>query len=86
MDKGKGVGQGGEEHIGCPTGGRDATRNPAHSGVCMQVCRGVRQKWTLPCSAPDLSSHPPPPQKSVIQIQGTQGSESKTPLGDCLIG
>ena len=28
----------------------------------------------------------PPPPKSVIQFQGIKASESKNPLGDCLIG
>ena len=47
MDKGKGVGQGGEEHIGCPTGGCGP--------VTLQRCpmfrapHGIQRIWVCVC-------------------------------------
>ena len=67
----------------------------------LQVCGRLHYHWTAASSDSTCSPHclnpsehkllnPPPPHpspsKSDIKFQGIEASESKNPLGDCLIG
>ena len=55
-------------------------------GASLPHCLKPVERKLLTPPHPTPPPHPPPPKKVISSSRGVEASESKNPLGDCLIG